>query len=126
MIDYPPRIQLAALPTPFKKLENFSVPGFNGNIWIKHDEMTGTEVSGNKVRKLEYCIAHALKEKCNTLITCGGIQSNHCRATAVLGAKLGLKVHLILRGEKPEFLEGNLLLDHFCLLYTSPSPRDRG
>ena len=124
MIEYPPRIKLASLPTPFKKLEKFSVPGFNGNIWIKHDEMTGTEVSGNKVRKLEYCIAHALKEKCNTLITCGGIQSNHCRATAVLGAKLGLKVHLILRGEKPEFLEGNLLLDHLAGARISYLPKE--
>ena len=100
MIDYPPRIQLALLPTPFKKLEKFSVPGFNGKIWIKHDEMTGTEVSGNKVRKLEYCIAHALKEKCNTLITCGGIQSNHCRATAVLGAKLGSVSYTHLRAHE--------------------------
>ena len=100
MIKYPDRIPLASLPTPFKKLENFTVPNFDGTIWIKHDELTGTEVSGNKVRKLEFSIAHALKEGCNTLITCGGIQSNHCRATAVIGAKLGLKVHLILRGQK--------------------------
>ncbi len=114
MIDYPARIGLASLPTPFKKLEKYVVPNFDGNIWIKHDELTGTEVSGNKVRKLEFSIAHALEENCNTLITCGGIQSNHCRATAVLGAKLGLKVHLILRGQKPEFLQGNLLLDHLA------------
>ena len=114
MTDYPARIRLASLPTPFRKLEKYVVPNFDGNIWIKHDELTGTEVSGNKVRKLEFSIAHALEENCNTLITCGGIQSNHCRATAVLGAKLGLKVHLILRGQKPEFLEGNLLLDHLA------------
>ena len=111
MIKYPDRIPLASLPTPFKKLENFTVPNFDGTIWIKHDELTGTEVSGNKVRKLEFSIAHALNEGCNTLITCGGIQSNHCRATAVIGAKLGFKVHLILRGQKPELIEGNLLLD---------------
>jgi D-cysteine desulfhydrase len=46
------------------------------------------------------------------LITCGGVQSNHCRATAILGARLGLKVHLILRGERPEVPDGNLLLDY--------------
>ena len=114
MINYPDRIRLASLPTPFKKLEKFAVPNFEGTIWVKHDELTGTEVSGNKVRKLEFCIAHALREGCNTLITCGGIQSNHCRATAVLGAKLGLKVHLILRGQKPALIEGNLLLDHLA------------
>ena len=114
MIDYPARIRLASLPTPFRKLEKYVVPNFDGNIWIKHDELTGTEVSGNKVRKLEFSIAYALEESCNTLITCGGIQSNHCRATAVIGAKLGLKVHLILRGQKPPVLEGNLLLDHLA------------
>ena len=114
MIDYPARIGLASLPTPFRKLRQFAVPNFDGNIWIKHDELTGTAGAGNKVRKLEFSIAHALEKDCNTLITCGGIQSNHCRATAVLGAKLGLKVHLILRGQKPEFLEGNLLLDHLA------------
>jgi D-cysteine desulfhydrase len=69
-------------------------------------------VSGNKIRKLEFCIAEAQQQSCDTLITCGGIQSNHCRATAILGARLGLKVHLILRGEKPEVAEGNLLLDY--------------
>ena len=59
MIKYPDRIPLASLPTPFKKLEKFTVPNFDGTIWIKHDELTGTEVSGNKVRKLEFSIAHA-------------------------------------------------------------------
>ena len=76
MIKYPDRIPLASLPTPFKKLENFTVPNFDGTIWIKHDELTGTEVCGTKLEKLEFSIAHALKEGCNTLITCG-IQSNH-------------------------------------------------
>ncbi|MFM1895296.1 MAG: hypothetical protein RLZZ385_370, partial [Pseudomonadota bacterium] len=72
------------------------------------------EVSGNKVRKLEFCIAQALDDGCDTLITCGGLQSNHCRATAILGARLGLKVHLILRGEPPAEADGNLLLDHLA------------
>ena len=70
------------------------------------------EVSGNKIRKLEFTIAHALDEGCDVLITCGGVQSNHCRATAILGARLGIKVHLILRGEKPEHPDGNLLMDY--------------
>jgi len=112
MIDWPPRINLAQLPTPLSKLERFSERFANTNIWIKRDELTGTEVSGNKIRKLEFSIAEAQQQSCDTLITCGGIQSNHCRATAILGARLGLKVHLILRGEKPEMPEGNLLMDY--------------
>lgn len=114
MINYPPRLELAKLPTPLTKLEKFKIPSFHGNLWVKRDELTGTEVSGNKIRKLEFSIAHALGEGCTTLITCGGLQSNHCRATAILGAQLGLKVHLILRGEKPALPEGNLLLDYLA------------
>ena len=88
------------------------MPGSDAEIWIKHDEVTGTEVSGNKIRKLEFSLAEARDQGCNTVITCGGVQSNHCRATAVLGARLGLKVHLLLRGEKPSVPEGNLLMDY--------------
>ncbi len=114
MIKWPARIELAQLPTPITKLERFSKRFKGTTIWIKRDELTGTEVSGNKIRKLEFCIAEAQNQGCDTLITCGGIQSNHCRATAVLGARLGMKVHLILRGEKPQVPEGNLLMDYLC------------
>ena len=111
-MKYPNRLNLANLPTPLTPLEKFAVPNFDGKIWVKRDELTGTEVSGNKIRKLEFTIAHALDKGCDTLITCGGVQSNHCRATAILGARLGIKVHLILRGEKPEHPDGNLLMDY--------------
>lgn len=114
MINYPNRLNLASLPTPLTKLEKFKIANSDVQIWVKRDELTGMEVSGNKIRKLEFTIAHALDNGCDTLITCGGVQSNHCRATAVLGARLGLKVHLILRGEKPEIPEGNLLMDYLA------------
>lgn len=114
MINWPPRIRLAQLPTPITKLARFSERFANTSVWIKRDELTGTEVSGNKIRKLEFCIAEAQQQSCDTLITCGGIQSNHCRATAILGARLGLKVHLILRGEKPTTPDGNLLMDYLA------------
>jgi D-cysteine desulfhydrase len=83
-------------------------------VWIKRDELTGLEVSGNKIRKLEFCLADAQEQGCDTIITCGGVQSNHCRATAVLGARLGFKVHLLLRGEPAEHAQGNLLLDQLA------------
>ena len=112
MIEWPPRLKLAQTPTPITRLEKFSRRFDDITIWVKRDELTGTEVSGNKIRKLEFSIAEAVEQSCDTLITCGGVQSNHCRATAVLGVRLGLKVHLILRGEKPEAPEGNLLMDY--------------
>ena len=108
---YPPRLNLATLPTPLVKLSRFSERLGGVNLWIKRDEMTGVEVSGNKIRKLEFCIAEAQRQGCDTLITCGGIQSNHCRATAIMGARLGLKVQLILRGEEPQIPSGNLFMD---------------
>ncbi|MCL4154948.1 UNVERIFIED_CONTAM: hypothetical protein GTU68_029944, partial [Idotea baltica] len=84
---------------------------------------TGSVTSGNKIRKLEFTLARAKEQGANVIITCGGVQSNHCRATAILGAQLGFKVHLILRGEEPNDLDGNLFLDHLSgaeISYFSP------
>lgn len=112
MIKWPPRLRLAQLPTPLVRLERYSERFDGVTVWVKRDELTGLEVSGNKIRKLEFSVAQALQDGCDTLITCGGEQSNHCRATAIIGARLGLKVHLILRGQVPaEAPDGNLLLD---------------
>lgn len=114
VVNYPDRLKLADLPTPLTKLERLSATLSGVNVWVKHDEMTGLEVSGNKLRKLEFCIAEAQRQGCDTIITCGGIQSNHCRATAIMGARLGIKVQLILRGEEPEVASGNLLMDQLA------------
>ena len=83
-------------------------------LWVKRDDLTDAAISGNKLRKLEFVTAAARQAGCDTLITCGGVQSNHCRATALVGARLGLRVHLILRGEAPAEADGNLLLDHLA------------
>lgn len=111
--DYPPRIPLARLPTPLQLLERIS-ERCGRRIWIKRDDLTDAAISGNKLRKLEFVAAAARSTGCDTLITCGGVQSNHCRATALVGARLGLRVHLILRGEAPADVDGNLLLDHLA------------
>ncbi|MBR3393020.1 MAG: D-cysteine desulfhydrase family protein [Firmicutes bacterium] len=104
------RIDLANLPTPVYQLKNVSRE-LGKNIWIKRDDYTGVEMSGNKVRKLEYSIAQALKEGADVLITAGGIQSNHARATAAAAARLGLKSHLVLEISAAPKAEGNYLLD---------------
>jgi len=113
-VSYPPRLALARTPTPLQLLTRLSVQEGGPRIWIKRDDLTECIASGNKIRKLEFTLAQALAEGADTVITCGGVQSNHCRATAVLGARLGLKVHLILRGEKPAQVDGNLFLDQLC------------
>lgn len=113
MLALPACHSLANIPTP---LEPLAILGYESGprIWVKRDDLTGSGLSGNKIRKLEFVVAHALNNNADTLITCGGIQSNHCRATALVGAKLGLKVHLILRAEGDTSIDGNLLIDHLA------------
>jgi D-cysteine desulfhydrase len=112
LIRYPNRLRLAQLPTPIQRAERLSHE-LGTSLFIKRDDLTGSVLSGNKVRKLEFSLAEALRQKANVVITAGGVQSNHCRATALACAQLGLECHLILRGAPPKLPVGNLLLD--CL-----------
>jgi len=111
MLKIPERIRLANLPTRIEKLGKLTNALEGPEIYIKRDDQTGTELSGNKVRKLEYSVKEALDMDCNYLITCGGVQSNHCRATAAAAVKLGMKCCLVLRGEADSEAAGNLLID---------------
>lgn len=123
-IDYPRRIGLARTPTPLQYLERASARWGRGHrLWVKRDDLTGCTLSGNKVRKLEFITAHAIDNGFDTLITCGGLQSNHCRATAFAGAQLGLGVHLLLRGEAPAQPDGNFLLDRLAGAAVSCYPK---
>lgn len=111
-VKHPKRIVLAECPTPLVRLERLERELGGAEIWLKRDDLTGLEVSGNKVRKLEYVAADALATGCDTLVTEGTPQSNHCRAAAVVCAKVGLRCHLLLRPEPPDGLpRGNHLLD---------------
>ncbi|WP_372862150.1 1-aminocyclopropane-1-carboxylate deaminase/D-cysteine desulfhydrase [Spongiibacter sp.] len=110
----PPRLNLANLPTPLQALDRLQQQRPGPRIWLKRDDLTGCALSGNKIRKLEFNLAQAREEGCDTVISCGGLQSNHCRATALLCAQLGLHCHLILRGEPPAVGDGNLLLDQLA------------
>ena len=111
-VTEPARLRLAQLPTP---LEPYDLPGNTPTLWLKRDDLTGTGLTGNKVRKLEYLLADALSRGATRVVTCGGIQSNHCRATAIAAAQLSLSCHLFLRCDAPPPDEapstGNLALD---------------
>ncbi len=108
----PPRVPLGRLETPIEPLDRLSERWGGPRIFVKRDDLTGMALSGNKVRKLEFCLGEALALGLRRVLTCGGVQSNHCRATAIACARLGLECVLYLRTEemqpKPE---GNLLLD---------------
>jgi D-cysteine desulfhydrase len=110
-IKFPKSIEVAMKPTPIQKLRNFPQLPSNLEILIKRDDLTGFALSGNKIRKLEFLFHDALRKKADTLITCGGFQSNHARATAILGAQFGFKTSLVLFGDGEPKLDGNLLLN---------------
>ncbi|XP_013411640.1 bifunctional D-cysteine desulfhydrase/1-aminocyclopropane-1-carboxylate deaminase, mitochondrial [Lingula anatina] len=111
------KVKLAQLPTP---IHQWNIPGIPStfSLHIKRDDLTGSTLSGNKVRKLEFLLADALINNCKHVITCGGIQSNHVRATAVAAAQLGMQSHLLLRGdvkhEEDIGFDGNVLLNRLC------------
>lgn len=106
----PPRLDLALTPTPILKLPRLSAR-FGIELYVKRDDLTGLLESGNKVRKLEFLVGEALQQGADTLVTCGTLQSNCCRAVAAVAARLGLKAILAVKGEKPSTYDGNLLLD---------------
>jgi len=106
-------VQLAQRNTPIHPWHLPNLPN-EFSLSIKRDDLTGSTLSGNKVRKLEFLLADALNKKCDTIFTCGGIQSNHCRTTAVAARQLGLNCYLFLRSpDKTTDIgcKGNLLLN---------------
>lgn len=115
-VSYPPSVELAHLPTPLHLLERLS-ERLETTIYCKRDDLTGSALSGNKVRKLEFLLAAAIDGGHGGVLTCGGEQSNHARATALAAARLGLRTHLLLRTQDPENPppnEGNILLSRLA------------
>ena len=116
MQTYPPRIDLARTATPLQPLPRTSA-ALGVEVIVKRDDLTGVELSGNKVRKLEFLFAEARTRGADTVITCGGEQSNHCRATALAAARLGLGSVVVLRTDDPGHPPpptGNILLDRLA------------
>ncbi len=113
------RLFLAHLPTPLVSPRRLG-ERLGIDLWVKRDDATGGAEAGNKVRKLEYLLADAVARGADTVITCGGIQSNHARATALCAASLGLRALLFLRTAEAHLdaslvpLQGNVLLDRMA------------
>lgn len=115
-MELPPRVTLARLPTPLEPSRRLG-PELGLELLYKRDDLTGLELSGNKARKLELLVADAEVAGADTLVTCGGAQSNHCRATAFAAAKRGLFAVVLLRVPdpgRPPPLEANSLLDRLA------------
>lgn len=104
---------MAHLPTPVEPLERLAahLEKPPGTLWVKRDDVTALGGGGNKARKLEYLCADALDRGCDTLVTGGGVQSNHVRMTAAAANRLGLGCTIVVAGARPEVPSGNVLLD---------------
>ena len=108
-----PRRHYSAVRTPIERLDRLS-QSLGVNVHIKRDDQLGLAGGGNKTRKLEFLVADALARGADTLITCGGVQSNHCRLTLSAAAREGLHCRLVLaEGESGDYRpdgNGNVLL----------------
>ena len=105
-----PRAALGLYPTPFYRLESVSAR-YGRDVYIKRDDLCGTALGGNKVRKLEFLLAQAQADGCDTVFTTGGAQSNHAALTAACAARLGMKAVLLLKRRGVTERKGNLVLD---------------
>ncbi len=114
LIDAVKKVPLGFYPTPFHKLERMSeLTGVN--LWVKREDFSGVSLfGGNKVRKLEFLLADAVRKGCDTVFTYGATESNHAMQTATAARKLGLKPVLWLGAivePNPAALRANMLLD---------------
>ena len=107
------RARLLSGPTPVEAAPRLAVAlGLDAvDLMIKRDDLVGLGAGGNKVRKLEVTMGQALEGRADTVVTTGAPQSNHARLTAAAGARLGLRVVLVLGGQEPPQHRGNLLLN---------------
>ena len=107
-----PKYSLGYFPTPITFADRLSKTLGGPQILIKRDDMTGLATGGNKTRKLEYLFGDAVSQGCDSVITGGAMQSNHCRQTAAAAAKCNMECHLALAGQEPDSFNGNLLIDY--------------
>ena len=107
-----PRVSLIERPTPLERLQRIGGELGHGALYVKRDDVMALGLGGNKVRMLEFWIGEALSRGCDTLLAAGQPVSNQCRLTAAAAARVGLKCVILHNAERPERIEGNLLLNH--------------
>ena len=108
-----PRRRYSPGPTPLEFLPNFTRALGGPDVWIKRDDLLGLAPGGNKTRKLEFLVADALAKGCDTLVTCGAPQSNHCRLTLSAAVKEGLKCRFVIEERIPGSYRDDASGNHF-------------
>jgi D-cysteine desulfhydrase/L-cysteate sulfo-lyase len=107
-----PRVELACIPTPLQEARVLSRRLGGPRIFLKRDDLTGVAFGGNKTRNLEFRLARTMSEKADVVIVGLDLQSNSARQTVGSCNKLGMKTVLVLEGEPPPHVQGNLLVDY--------------
>jgi len=112
VVDAVPTLPLVPLPTPVASMSRLSgLLGGGPSLLVKRDDTIGFAFGGNKVRKLALLGAQARADGIDTLITAGGLQSNHARVTAATAVTLGMRAVLVVNGKPPDHASANALLD---------------
>jgi D-cysteine desulfhydrase len=112
LVKYPRRRYIQGY-TPIEKLSKLTEILGGATIYIKRDDLLGLTGGGNKTRKLEFVIADALQKGCDTIITCGAPQSNHCRLTLSAAIKEGLKCRMVIEERVPGSFDENASGNYF-------------
>ena len=107
-----PRLDIALKQTPLEEARNLTRVLGGPRIFVKRDDLTGVALGGNKLRNLEFRLAHAMKDEPDTVIVGLDLQSNSARQTVGACNKLGLRTILVLEGQRPNNVQGNLLVDY--------------
>ncbi len=125
-----PRVCLLDGPTPLQEAPGLGTL-LERRVLVKRDDLMGFAGGGNKVRKLEFLLADALQRGAQTVITTGGLQTNHGRLTAAAAARLGLRCELVLTERVPVTgaayeHSGNILLDQIfgAVVHRLPADAD--
>jgi D-cysteine desulfhydrase family pyridoxal phosphate-dependent enzyme len=111
------RLALSHLPTPLEYASRLTQALGGPEIWIKRDDLTGLALGGNKLRKLDFFMADALRQDTDCIVTMGPLQSNHVRLTAAASRACGLDCYAVLLGDRPPSAKGNFLLDQMLGLH---------
>jgi D-cysteine desulfhydrase len=124
-----PRRRYTPGETPLEKAPRLTEALGGPDIYIKRDDLLGLAAGGNKTRKLEFLVADALAQGADTLITCGAVQSNHCRLTLAAAVKEGLGCRLVLEERvpgtyNPEASGNNFLFNLMGVEKVVVAPRD--
>jgi D-cysteine desulfhydrase len=108
-----PRRRYSAGPTPIEPLARLAEHLGGPNLYVKRDDLLGLAAGGNKTRKLEFLVADALARGADTLVTCGAVQSNHCRLTLAAAVREGLRCRLVLEERVPGSYHPEASGNHF-------------